>query len=150
LRILIIAFPEILCAPLLWSRGGARDPYFGRVEVAFCQLLWSRKICRFRENELETGGGPDSQDIKTSNRKKKEANRTVMLKFQTELKSLLAAMDGTRTRYIRCIKANAAMVPKWTKHPSTMMQLECSGLMTALIISLESYPQKLGYKFIMK
>jgi myosin-5 len=92
----------------------------------------------------------DSQDIKTSNRKKKEANKTVMLKFQTQLKGLLAAMDGTRTRYIRCIKANAAMVPKWTEHPSTMTQLECSGLMTALIISRESYPQKLGYKFIMK
>jgi hypothetical protein len=35
------------------------DPYFGCVLVAFCQLLWSRKFCCFREIELETGGGPE-------------------------------------------------------------------------------------------
>lgn len=86
---------------------------------------------------------------KTSNRKKKEANKTVMHKFQRQLKGLISAVDGTRTRYIRCIKANASMLPNVTDHASTMKQLECSGLMTALIISKESFPQKLTYDFIL-
>jgi myosin heavy subunit len=86
---------------------------------------------------------------KTSNKKKNEANKTIMYKFQSQLKGLIAAMDGTRTRYIRCVKANASMVPKLTDHVSTMKQLECSGLMTALIISRESFPQKLTYDFIL-
>ncbi|KAG7353100.1 myosin head motor domain containing protein [Nitzschia inconspicua] len=86
---------------------------------------------------------------KTANKRKKEADKTVMQKFQRQLKELVAAMDGTKTRYIRCIKANAAMLPKVTDHLSTMRQLECSGLMTTLIISRESFPQKLTYDFIL-
>jgi myosin heavy subunit len=86
---------------------------------------------------------------KTSNKRKKEANKTVMHKFQRQLKGLISAIDGTRTRYIRCIKANASMMPRVTDHASTMKQLECSGLMTALIISRESFPQKLTYDFIL-
>jgi myosin heavy subunit len=84
----------------------------------------------------------------TSNQRKNDANKTVIQKFQGQLKGLIAVMDGTRTRYIRCIKANAAMVPKLTDHGNTMKQLECSGVMTALIISRESFPQKLTYDFI--
>ena len=115
-----------------------------------CATKSTNSLIQYEFRKLLSIRDTDDQDIKTSNRKKKEANKTVMLKFQSQLKGLLAAMDGTRTRYIRCIKANAAMVPKLTEHPSTMKQLECSGLMTALIISRESYPQKLGYEFIMK
>jgi myosin heavy subunit len=81
--------------------------------------------------------------------KKKSANKTVFQKFQTQLKSLMTAMKGTRTRYIRCIKPNASMTPRKTNHKSTMRQLECSGLMTALIISRESFPNKLSYDFIL-
>lgn len=86
---------------------------------------------------------------KTSNKRKKDANKTLMQKFQRQLKGLLAAMDGTKTRYIRCIKANSSMHPGVTDHASTMKQLECSGLMTALIISRESFPQKLTYELIL-
>ncbi|KAL3924380.1 MAG: hypothetical protein SGILL_001080 [Bacillariaceae sp.] len=85
---------------------------------------------------------------KASNKKKNADNKTVLHKFQRQLKSLIVAMDGTKTRYIRCIKANAQMVPKITDHVSTIKQLECSGLMTALTISKESFPQKLTYDFI--
>jgi myosin heavy subunit len=81
--------------------------------------------------------------------KRKESNKTVLNKFSEQLKSLMYSMEGTKTRYIRCIKANPSMRPKITDHPSTMKQLECSGVLTALIISKESYPQKLGYDFIL-
>jgi myosin heavy subunit len=86
---------------------------------------------------------------KSSIRKKKVNNKTVLHKFQHQLKDLITTMEGTRTRYIRCIKANSPMIPKLTDHVSTMKQLECSGLMTALIISKESFPQKLTYDFIL-
>lgn len=90
-------------------------------------------------------------DHSTSNSssKRKESNKTVLNKFSEQLKGLMSSMEGTKTRYIRCIKANPSMHPQITDHSSTMKQLECSGVLTALIISKESYPQKLGYDFIL-
>eukprot|EP00934_Nitzschia_sp_Nitz4_P009036 Nitzschia sp. Nitz4//scaffold12_size214221//160354//165484//NITZ4_001523-RA/size214221-snap-gene-0.95-mRNA-1//1//CDS//3329535089//9026//frame0 len=76
------------------------------------------------------------------------AKNTVLQKFQTQLRSLMKAMEGTKTRYIRCIKPNESMIPKVTDHTRTMKQLECSGLMTALTISRESYPSTLTYDLI--
>ena len=98
---------------------------------------------------LSTRGLDGLDEGKGSFKKKKSSNKTVLQKFQTQLKSLMSVMEGTRTRYIRCIKPNTAMAPKLTNHNSTMQQLECSGLMTALIISRESFPTKLPYEFIM-
>jgi myosin heavy subunit len=86
---------------------------------------------------------------KLPSKRKKDSNKTVLHKFSEQLKSLMSSMEGSKTRYIRCIKANPSMLPKITDHSSTIKQLECSGVLTALIISRESYPQKLGYDFIL-
>eukprot|EP00536_Pseudo-nitzschia_multiseries_P000942 jgi/Psemu1/234140/estExt_Genewise1.C_120009 len=101
-----------------------------------------QKLLKSIEESHGTGG-------KNSRGSKKERHKTLLSKFQIQLKNLMSALDGTKIRYIRCIKPNKLMIPSMTDHVSTMRQMECSGLMTALIISKESYPQSLEYEFIM-
>jgi len=79
---------------------------------------------------------------------RKKKHRTVLEKFRVQLKNLMATMEGTSTRYIRCIKPNETMTPKMTDHYHTMRQLECAGLVTAIAISRESFPNRLGYNAI--
>jgi myosin heavy subunit len=81
-------------------------------------------------------------------RRKKSINKTVLQKFRGQLQSLLLNMEGTKTRYIRCIKPNDNMAPKMTDHYTTMRQLECAGLVTAITISHESFPNKLAHEAI--
>jgi myosin heavy subunit len=76
-------------------------------------------------------------------------NRFVFEKFQTQLKSLMSAMENSQTRYIRCIKPNNQLAPRKVDHACTLQQLECSGLMTAIAITRESFPNKLSYDFIL-
>jgi myosin heavy subunit len=76
-------------------------------------------------------------------------NRFVLEKFQTQLKSLMSALENSQTRYIRCIKPNTQSVPRKVDHACTMQQLQCSGLMTAIAISRETFPDKLSYEFIL-
>lgn len=113
-----------------------------------CATKSSNKIIADELTSLLSARSHEGLNGKDANMKKKAANSTVLQKFQSQLKSLMAAMHGTKTRYIRCIKPNADMIPKKTNHNITLQQLECSGLMTALTISRESFPNKLEYEFI--
>ena len=85
------------------------------------------------------------EESESSKDRRKKKHRTVLEKFRVQLKSLMANMEGTTTRYIRCIKPNEDMAPKMTDHYHTMRQLECAGLVTAIAISRESFPNRLGY-----
>ena len=87
---------------------------------------------------------------KGSRRKSMAGKHTVLSTFQTQLKTMLAAIEGSRTRYVRCIKPNANMIPRKTSQSTTMQQLECSGLMTALIMTKESFPSKHSYDFLLQ
>merc|ERR1712238_165019 len=113
-----------------------------------CAAKSTNSLIQNEFQNLETGKVNYSAEDRLSMRRKKGANKTVLNKFQVQLKSLMSAIEGTRTRYIRCIKPNRSMTPKMTCHASTLRQLGCSGLMTALIIAKESYPQNLEYQFI--
>ncbi|VEU35754.1 unnamed protein product [Pseudo-nitzschia multistriata] len=90
-----------------------------------------------------------SEEDGTGPKRRKNTRKTVLSKFQVQLNSLMSAMEGTKIRYIRCIKPNKSMIPKMTDHASAMRQMECSGLLTALTISRESYPQSMEYEFIL-
>mmetsp|Transcript_41699 Transcript_41699/g.50771 ORF Transcript_41699/g.50771 Transcript_41699/m.50771 type:complete len:1130 (-) Transcript_41699:129-3518(-) len=72
-------------------------------------------------------------------------NNTVMSKFKTQLNELIDTIDDTRTRYIRCIKPNPLKTPFILDHKSTMLQLQSAGLVTAVQISMETYPRKSSY-----
>jgi myosin heavy subunit len=72
-------------------------------------------------------------------------DRFVLEKSQSEMKSLLSAIEDTRTRYI---KPNNNKIRRQLDHHCTMQQLERSGLVTAIQITRESFPNTLPYEFI--
>ena len=71
--------------------------------------------------------------------------QTVVTKFKSQLTQLMKSIESTRTRYIRCIKPNPIMAPGITHHRTTTTQLVCAGLVTAIAISRESFPNRLRY-----
>ena len=82
----------------------------------------------------------------TPRRSSVAGSRTVLAKFRSQLNTLMANINETRTRYIRCIKPNNFMKPKLTDHWATVRQLKCAGLVTAITISRESFPNRLNYE----
>lgn len=77
--------------------------------------------------------------------RKKAAVTTVLENFRSQLRSLMASMEGGQTRYIRCIKPNTTMTPKVIDHVAVLRQLQCAGVVTATDLSRETFPNKLTY-----
>ena len=93
---------------------------------------------------LDDAQSSNTQEAK-SPVKRKATSKTVIQKFRLQLKGLMDNIQDTTTRYIRCIKPNDSMIPKMIDHYTTMRQLECAGLVTAITISRETFPNRLGY-----
>ena len=70
---------------------------------------------------------------------------TIIEKFSSELRDLIAVVEETRTRYIRCIIPNETLSPGVTNHFLILRQLECAGLMTAVALARESLPDCLSF-----
>mmetsp|Transcript_35172 Transcript_35172/g.40706 ORF Transcript_35172/g.40706 Transcript_35172/m.40706 type:complete len:828 (+) Transcript_35172:1487-3970(+) len=93
--------------------------------------------------------------IKLSNEKKELSqvkgrrgaifNQMTCTKFKSQVTSLMAVIDQSRTQFIRCIKPNKSMKPYVTDHTHTLVQLSSAGLLTAITIVRESYPDNLLY-----
>ena len=75
---------------------------------------------------------------------------TVITTFKKQLTDLMASIEKTKTRYIRCIKPNHHMDPGVTNHAMTMAQLQSAGLVTAIAITRESFPDRLAYDTVME
>ena len=111
--------------------------------LMYCAAKSTNKMIR---EEFENLIAIHEESESSGLRKKKQ--RTVLEKFRVQLKNLMDNMEGTTTRYIRCIKPNESHTPRVTDHYHTMRQLECAGLVTAIAISRESFPNRLGYDAI--
>jgi len=90
----------------------------------------------------KVGGGP---------KKRSEATKhLVVTKFRQQLTSLMSLIELSRTRYIRCVKPNKSASPRILDHSHTVSQLESAGLVTAIVISRESFPNRLSYELVME
>ena len=90
----------------------------------------------------KVGGGP---------KKRSEATKhLVVTKFKQQLTSLMSLIELSRTRYIRCVKPNKSACPRILDHSHTVSQLESAGLVTAIVISRESFPNRLSYELVME
>lgn len=84
-------------------------------------------------------------------KKRSEATKDLVTsKFQVQLSSLMSLIEKSRTRYIRCVKPNKIMMPRVLDHCHTVAQLESAGLVTAIVISRESFPNRLSYEQIIE
>jgi myosin heavy subunit len=92
--------------------------------------------------EAPKSGGPKKRSESTKH--------FVVTKFRQQLTSLMSLIEESRTRYIRCVKPNKSSVPKIMDHTHTISQLESAGLVTAIIISRESFPNRLSYELVLE
>lgn len=90
-----------------------------------------------RLNECKTGSLP------IAGRKRSSKKKAVLERFRIDLQGLMESMKGTEARYIRCVKPNETLTPGKVNHCTIMRQLECAGLVTAIDLSRETYPNKL-------
>jgi myosin heavy subunit len=78
--------------------------------------------------------------------RKKSNHRSVIDKFSRQLKELLNSIDNSQTRYVRCIKpCEGAGRVKTMDHQTVVSQLKCAGLVTAIELSRETFPNKLPF-----
>ncbi|GKY99340.1 hypothetical protein MPSEU_000889000 [Mayamaea pseudoterrestris] len=73
---------------------------------------------------------------------------TVMERFRSQLRDLVEEMSETHVRYIRCIKPCETMDPTAVDHGTVMRQLKCAGLVTAIEITRETFPNKLPFRAV--
>lgn len=85
----------------------------------------------------------------TSNADRLRKKSTMLEKFSAELRDILVAVELSQTRYIRCIIPNGTMSPRVTNHLMTLRQLESAGLMTAVALSRETFPDSMPYKTLL-
>ncbi|KAF0686977.1 Aste57867_21269 [Aphanomyces stellatus] len=70
---------------------------------------------------------------------------TVVLKFKTQLASLLALLHTTEPHFIRCVKPNDAASPDVFDEGRVTDQLRCSGVLEAAKISRTGYPLRFSH-----
>jgi len=92
---------------------------------------------------------PKSAQSSTNQQSKKRSSNivaeTVWTKFKTQLSRLMETLNGTKTRYIRCIKPNSKKAPLLMEHNSTVEQLRCAGVVAAVTISRSAFPNRLDH-----
>ena len=81
---------------------------------------------------------------------RKQATHTVLSKFRQQLNDLMSSVDGTRTRYVCCIRPNSDSKPLVMDQKDTMSQLESAGIVTAVTIARENFPESLPHRYFLK
>ncbi len=80
---------------------------------------------------------------------KKSLKRSVIDVFQHQLKELMSSIDASQSRYIRCIKpCDDLEILGKVDHHVVLRQLKCSGLVTAIELSSNIFPDKLSFETI--
>ncbi|KAL7508418.1 hypothetical protein ACHAXN_005483 [Cyclotella atomus] len=102
---------------------------------------------QFNQLLMKTEGSKNT----SVHKKRSEATKDLVTsKFKGQLTSLMTLIEKSRTRCIRCVKPNKTMIPRVLDHSHTVSQLESAGLVTAIVISRESFPNRLSYEQVME
>uniref|UniRef100_A0A7S1Z8S8 Myosin motor domain-containing protein n=1 Tax=Ditylum brightwellii TaxID=49249 RepID=A0A7S1Z8S8_9STRA len=107
-----------------------------------CACKCTNDIVRSRFESIATEKAKESTGIR---RKKGATSVTTCTKFRNQIMGLMSDLLNTRVRYIRCIKPNEKMTPHTTNHLVTMRQLGSAGLVKAVNIAREMFPNSLSH-----
>ena len=78
----------------------------------------------------------------------KRKKTSILNKFRLQLKSLVAGMNESQVRYIRCIKPNRDLEPIKTDHVKLLGQMNCAGLVAAVELTRDIFPRKLTFRAV--
>jgi myosin heavy subunit len=74
---------------------------------------------------------------------------TLLEKFRAQLRQFFSSIDKSKTRYIRCIKPTEDIqITNKIDHKLVLQQLKCAGLVTAVELSRQTFPNKLPFSVI--
>jgi myosin-5 len=76
-------------------------------------------------------------------------SKTVWTKYKTQLDELMADLEKSESRYIRCIKPNSIKAPKILEHAMTLEQLRSAGVVTAVTMSRAAFPNRMEHEHIL-
>jgi myosin heavy subunit len=79
----------------------------------------------------------------TSGPGKRQRQRSVVSQFQSSLDTLLSHFAEAQACYIRCIKPNAAGIPKQFDDDKVLEQLRNNGVVETIKISTQSFPRSI-------
>lgn len=75
---------------------------------------------------------------------------TVMTQFKSQLTKLMTGLNETQSRYVRCVKPNTQKKKLVMQHLTTMEQLRCAGVISAVLISRSAFPSKLFHREVIE
>lgn len=70
--------------------------------------------------------------------------KTVLVKYQDQVADLMAALNQTHSRYVRCIKPNASKTPKHMDNRYTTEQIRCSGIVATVQLTSAIFAKTLS------
>ncbi len=117
--------------------------------IELCVSFCSNKLVNTEFKKLQESRLKAEHSSTTNRRLTNTKNKTVAGKFRSQLTSLMLKISESRTRYIRCIRPNKEMLPGKLDHLCTTRQLTSAGLVTAIAISRETFPDRLEYKEVL-
>jgi myosin-5 len=94
---------------------------------------------KFEEEPEPSAGGKAPPKRQKSNL----VSPTIWVKYKIQLSSLMTNLRKTSSRYIRCIKPNAAKKPILMDHMSTVEQLRCAGVVAAVTLARSAFPNRM-------
>merc|ERR1719193_1846134 len=103
---------------------------------------------RYGPKPGETKGDrrPSMRNLSTIKRTVGKSNMTVSLAFRQQLESLVADLNETYPRYIRCIKPNSNKRPKDFDSLEVLRQLRCAGMLESIRIRRAGYSVRRVFK----
>lgn len=114
--------------------------------IDLCVNYCTNKIVNNEFKKLQQSRLKAEHSKVTNRRLTKSNTKTVAGKFRSQLATLMMKIVESKTRYIRCIRPNKEMQPGLLDHSCTTRQLSSAGLVTAIAISRETFPDRLEYK----
>jgi myosin-5 len=75
---------------------------------------------------------------------------TVWSKYKSQLRYLMADLQQSESRYIRCIKPNSFKMPRMMEHKLTLEQLRSSGVISAVTLARSAFPNRLEHSFVLE
>ena len=78
-------------------------------------------------------------------RKGENVSISISSKFRSQLHKLMQQIQNTKTRYVRCIKPNPEKESKKIDLLSSMKQLRCAGVVSAVTMARVSFPNRLTF-----
>jgi myosin heavy subunit len=107
-------------------------------------------ICRSCKSALRDEASSQVEGNNGKSLRRSAQKQPVLSQFRSELRNLMQSIEETETRYIRCVKPNESLSPGKVNLSTICRQLRCSGLVNAVDLTRETFPNKILIETVYK